>query len=138
MGSEFYCIKGCNHYLVDAKANEGYCFTAYGNQVEPVLATYVLSICRVRVDVDILSILSDVTCGICEIYFKGKKAVVKERGLMVYKKCLQSIPRASAVAYRIIRPDCMGVTQMLLPLREGVVSFEDISKLFGNLKWESL
>lgn len=135
MQKEYLSVKGSNMYLIDIDSGEGYSFSEYGGAIEKVTAGYVLSICKVVNRVDILSILSDSSSDMCEIYFQGKRAIVQDKGINVFRKIPKSYPRETYVTFRIVRPDCMGLTQILVPFKYNCVTFEMLNSVFKGLVW---
>ena len=134
MGNEYYIVKGENHYLVDLETGEGYAFDNFGKSIGPVDACYA-SIMGFSNPVDILSILCD-TSPICEVYYKGKKLRLNEKGMSVYRKIPKEFPRKTYIAFRVIRNECLGLTQILIPFEKDCVSFNDLSNVLGSYDWK--
>ena len=128
---EYLSIKGSKHYLIDMDSSEGYAFSSYGAQVEKVISSYVVAICNVLVEVDTFSILNDVSSNMCEVYYKGKRAVIKDKGMNVFKRIPKHFERESHLIYRIKREECPGLVQILIPFRKGKVSLQDLSSGLG-------
>lgn len=136
MGREYFSQKGSNCYLIDLDNDEGYSFSEFGKSIEKVNAKYVVSICKLLKPVDIFSILSDSMGTDCEIYFKGKKAVVNKKGFDVYKMVASTFKRETFITFRITRNECLGLTQILIPFKKDEVSFKMIEEILGILTWE--
>lgn len=134
---EYYTHKGNNYYLIDLNSDEGYSFSEFGSSLGKVNAKYVVSISNMLTPVDILSILYDVTTNICEIYYKGKKALISEKGMNVYRKIPKDFPKETFIAFRISRQEqeYIGVSQLLIPFKKDCVSFEMLNNLFGIKAW---
>lgn len=128
---EYLSVKGSNHYIIDMVSGEGYSFSAYGAQIEKVSSSYVISMCNVLVEVNILSILNDVSSNLCEVYFLGRKALIKEKGMEVFKRISKCFERENHLIYRIKRDDCPGLVQILIPFKKGKVSLQYLSKELG-------
>ena len=135
MSNEYLSHKGNDYYIIDLDTDEGYSFSEYGRVIERVNAKYVASICRVLNPVDVLSILSDVNSNMCEIYFKGKRAIVNLKGMSVYSRLPRDLPKETFIVFRILRDDCIGLTQLLIPFKKGLVTNDMLSSIFGGLKW---
>lgn len=135
MSKEYFAVKGSNFYLIDLCSNEGYAFSEFGKGIGSVNAKYVISICNVLSEVDILSILSDSTANISEIYYKGKRAIVNGNGINVYKKIPSYYPKKTFIAFRIVRSEFVGLTQILIPFEKGCVTESMLSSVFKVRNW---
>lgn len=132
---EYLGIKGNNSYLIDLKSGEGYVFSTFGASIEKVKAEYVISICKNMKRVNILSILNDPTSKVSEIYYMGKKALINKTGMELYRVIPSNFQRESCSIYRIVRQDCIGLVQLLIPFTYGTVSFDMVDNLYGNPQW---
>lgn len=132
---EYMAVKGINYYLIDLNSNEGYKFSEYGKGLEALEAKYVVSICNVLREVDIFSILYSSCSSRCEIYYKGKKAIIQDKGINVYRRIPTSFQRENIITFRITRTEEQGVSQILIPFKEGTVSYDMLESVFGKLNW---
>lgn len=139
MNKEYLALKGSNYYIIDWETDEGYIFSDFGKSIGSVNSRYVASICKTLIPVNILSILSDTNLNMCEVYFQGKRAIIPEKGMSVYRKLqAKPFPKETFVAFRVSRSECAGLTQILIPFKEGLVTHDMISSVCGNLNWISV
>lgn len=131
MAREYLVVKGNYYYLVDLDANTGYSFSEYGQSMESVNARYALSLEGCVKEVDILSILSDSTMSECELYLNGDRVIVKGTGMGVFSKISKSLPRVSFTTFRIVRPEMVGLVQILVPLNKNVCDMKTVKGLLG-------
>ena len=129
MAREYLVVKGSYHYLVDMDSNMGYSFTEFGQSIEPVNARYAVTLDGSVTEVDLLSILGDVTLPDCELYLNGSREVVKGSSMNLYAKLSKALQRASITPYRVVRKDMPGLVQILIPLRKGSSSLSDVLRV---------
>lgn len=129
MARELMIVKGNMYYLVDLSADKGYSFTEYGQSIEAVNARYAVSLGGAVTDIDILSILSDGTMNTSELYLGGQSLRVPKTGMSVFSKISKALPRVSFVTFRVVRPEMMGLVQILVPLKKWQCTMEMVEHL---------
>lgn len=129
MSDTYFICKGSYYYLVDKASGEGFSFSNFGRSIERVPADYALSIGGNVEEADIISILYDVNSNVCEIYFNGSKKRIKQKGMSVFAILKNHVKLLTYIPFRIIRDDCQGLNQLLLPVEVGSISFNEILQL---------
>lgn len=135
MSNEYFAQKGDKYYIIDINTNEGYSFSDLGKGLEKLQAGYIVSICSVVRPVDVLSILSTANSNMCEIYYQEKRALISETGISVYAKIPKNYPKETIIPFRVVRDDCPGLTQILVPFKKGTVTNEMLGSVFGGVVW---
>ena len=136
MSKEFFACKGNKHYIIDSSVDNGFSFTDLGAGIEEVTSNYVISICGNAIkEIDVISFLGSSVGNISDIYFNGKHLTVKEKVLNAYRMIPSSINKYSNIIYRIPRDDLeIGLLQILLLYPKGVLNFNILSRIYGNIK----
>lgn len=136
MSKELFACKGTKHYIIDSSVGNGFSFTDLGAGVEEVTSDYVISICgNTLKEVDVISFLGSSVGNISDIYFNGKHLTVREKVLNVYRMLPSNISKYSNIVYRIPRDDLeIGLLQILLLYPKGVLNFNILSRVYGNIK----
>ncbi len=136
MSKEFFACKGNKHFIIDSSAGNGFSFTDLGAGIEEVTSNYIISMCGNTIkEVDVISFLGSSVGNISDIYFNGKHLTIKEKVLNAYRMIPSSINKYSNIIYRIPRDDLeMGLLQILLLYPKGVLNFNILSKIYGNIK----
>lgn len=129
MSNTYFICKGSYYYLVDKVSGEGFSFSNFGRSIERVPADYALSIGGNVEEADIISILYDVNSNVCEIYFNGSKKRIKQKGMSVFAILKHHVKLLTYIPFRVIRDDCQGLNQLLLPVEVGSISFNEILQL---------
>lgn len=136
MSKEFFACKGNKHYIIDSSVGNGFSFTDLGAGIEEVTSNYVISMCGNAIkEIDVISFLGSSVGNISDIYFNGKHLTVKEKVLNAYRMIPSSINKYSNIIYRIPRDDLeVGLLQILLLYPKGVLNFNILSRIYGNIK----
>lgn len=136
MSKEFFACKGNKHYIIDSSVGNGFSFTDLGAGIEEVTSNYVISLCGNAIkEIDVISFLGSSVGNISDIYFNGKHLTVKEKVLNAYRMIPSSINKYSNIIYRIPRDDLeVGLLQILLLYPKGVLNFNILSRIYGNIK----
>lgn len=124
--NEYLIVKGRNFYLVSRDTDEGYAFSEYGRSIGKIKVGYAFSLGGNIQKVDIISILYDVNSDTCEIYLKGKKQLIKGKGMSVYSLLKKNFKPVTFVPFRVIREDAQGLNQLLIPIEEGSTELCDV------------
>jgi len=132
---EYIGSKGNTYYLVDNITKEGYSFSMFGSSIEPIDANYVFVICKNLRPVNIFSIVNDPTTKISEVYYMGKRSLIKANGMDIIRSIPKEFQMETVSAFRILREDCPGLVQLVIPFTYGKVSIEMLSKVLGNISW---
>lgn len=125
----YFICKGSYYYLVDKVSGEGFSFSNFGRSIERVPADYALSIGGNVEEADIISILYDVNSDVCELYLNGSKKLIKKKGMSVFAKLKKRVKLLTYIPFRVVRDDCQGLNQLLLPVEEGSINFNEVLRL---------
>lgn len=125
----YFICKGSYYYLVDKVSGEGFSFSNFGRSIERVPANYALSIGGNVEEADIISILYDVNSDVCELYLNGSKKLIKKKGMSVFATLKKRVKLLTYIPFRVVRDDCQGLNQLLLPVEEGSINFNEVLRL---------
>lgn len=125
----YFICKGSYYYLVDKVSGEGFSFSNFGRSIERVPADYALSIGGNVEEADIISILYDVNSDMCELYLNGSKKLIKKKGMSVFATLKKRVKLLTYIPFRVVRDDCQGLNQLLLPVEEGSINFNEVLRL---------
>lgn len=125
----YFICKGSYYYLVDKVSGEGFSFSNFGRSIERVPADYALSIGGNVEEADIISILYDVNSDVCELYLNGSKKLIKKKGMSVFAILKKRVKLLTYIPFRVVRDDCQGLNQLLLPVEEGSINFNEVLRL---------
>jgi hypothetical protein len=125
----YFICKGSYYYLVDKVSGEGFSFSNFGRSIERVPADYALSIGGNVEEADIISILYDVNSDVCELYLNGSKKLIKKKGMSVFATLKKRVKLLTYIPFRVVRDDCQGLNQLLLPVEEGSINFNEVLRL---------
>lgn len=133
--SELFSRGGDNYYLLDTNLKKAFMFDSFGEGGKEVafIESY-MKVNKVAQNVDIISILGEKGEDACELYFKGKTAILKKPPLVVYSLLWSSVNKLSHIVFSVKRAE--SVNQILIPLSVNGYRHEDIGKILGeNLSW---
>lgn len=127
----YFICKGSYYYLVDKVSGEGFSFSNFGRSIERVPADYALSIGGNVEEADIISILYDVNSDMCELYLNGSKKLIKKKGMSVFATLKKRVKLLTYIPFRVVRDNCQGLNQLLLPVEEGSINFNEVLQLIN-------
>lgn len=127
----YFICKGSYYYLVDKVSGEGFSFSNFGRSIERVPADYALSIGGNVEEADIISILYDVNSDMCELYLNGIKKLIKKKGMSVFATLKKRVKLLTYIPFRVVRDNCQGLNQLLLPVEEGSINFNEVLQLIN-------
>lgn len=132
---EYMGVKGNAYFILDYRSFIAFAFNSFGEMfAEMDLRTAEIQLCNSeKTPVTMISVLGESTKPYCEMYFGGYVTEVGQSYTDVIATLNSTIHKANHMIFRI--PRGQGVSQILLPTNQGVVSRDDISSVFPNLDW---
>jgi hypothetical protein len=131
MSNTYFICKGNYYYIADRTSGEGFSFSNFGRSVEKIPADYALSLGGNVEKADVISILYDVNSDICELYLNGSKKLIKKKGMSAFATLKNHVKLLTYIPFRVIRDDCQGLNQLLLPVEEGSINFNEVLQLIN-------
>lgn len=134
MSNEYMKQKGNCYYLFDVSTDEGYTFSDFGKGINPISAKSAILIEGVTVPVDMMSILYAVNTNFCEVLYKGNRFKLNINGISVFSSIPKNFKKATFVAFRILREEALGVTQIIVPFSKDLVSLEMFKSFITSMQ----
>ncbi len=137
INGDIYSVVGNDIYIYNAVKDYGYKFSSMGRGIEPVSGKLTYLDAKVKVEVDVVSVLGNSVSKSCEVYLNGETLDVNEGVITVYKKLSERLDSVKALPtpLRIQRTEQAGLTQLVIPVLKGYRLREAVSEVLNNFSW---
>jgi hypothetical protein len=109
-------------------------FSDFGKGINPISAKDAIILGGVTVPVDMMSILYTVNSNSCEVLFKGQRFLLNISGIKVFSSIPKNFKKETYIAFRILREEAVGVTQIIVPFSKDWVSLEMFKSYIASMQ----
>ena len=137
ISGDIYSVVGNDIYIYNAVKDYGYKFSSMGRGIESVSGKLTYLEAKVKVEVDVVSVLGNSVSKSCEVYLNGETLDVNEGVITVYKKLSERLDsvKASPTPLRIQRTEQTGLIQLVIPVLKGYRLKDTVSEVLNNFSW---